>query len=164
MIDQRDFVLSPEIAHSPEKLAEFLTAEMGAAFLESTKYRIEKRSIDARSKQIKVNLRIGFYEKDYDFSLSAQLPSLPKYAKKVLIIGSGPAGLFAAIDFVKKGIKPIVIERGKDVRERRRDLAAINRFNLVDPDSNYCFGEGGAGTYSDAVSYTHLTLPTKRIV
>ena len=157
MIDQRDFVLSPEIANSPENLAEFLTAEMGEAYLASTKYRIEKRSIDARSRQIKVNLRIGFYEKDYDFSLSTQLPSLAKNAKKVIIVGSGPAGLFAAIDLIKKGIKPIVIERGKDVRERRRDLAAINRFNVVDPDSNYCFGEGGAGTYSDGKLYTRST-------
>ena len=154
MIDQKDFVLSPDIAHSPEKLAQFLTAEMGEAYLAACTYRIEKRSIDARSRQIKVNLRIGFYEKGHDFSLSAQLPTLSKDAKKVIIIGSGPAGLFAAIDFVKKGIKPIVLERGKDVRDRRRDLAAINRFNLVDPDSNYCFGEGGAGTYSDGKLYT----------
>jgi len=125
MIDQRDFVLSPDIAHSPEKLAQFLTAEMGVAYLAACSYRIEKRSIDARSRQIKVNLRIGFYEKGHDFSLSAQLPTLPKEAKKVIIIGSGPAGLFASIDFVKKGIKPIILERGKDVRERRRDLAAM---------------------------------------
>ena len=157
MIDQKDFVLSPDIAHSPEKLAQFLTAEMGEAYLAACTYRIEKRSIDARSRQIKVNLRIGFYEKGHDFSLSAQLPTLSKDAKKVIIIGSGPAGLFAAIDFVKKGIKPIVLERGKDVRDRRRDLAAINRFNLVDPDSNYCFGEGGAGTYSDGKLYTRST-------
>ena len=157
MIDQRDFVLSPEIANSPENLAEFLTAEMGEAYLASTKYRIEKRSIDARSRQIKVNLRIGFYEKNHDFSLSTQLPTLAKNAKKVIVVGSGPAGLFAAIDLIKKGIKPIVIERGKDVRQRRRDLAAINRFNLVDQDSNYCFGEGGAGTYSDGKLYTRST-------
>ena len=157
MIDQRDFVLSPEIANSPEVLAEFLTAEMGADFIATTKYRIEKRSIDARSRQIKVNLRIGFYEKEHDFTLSSQLPAVKKNAKKVLIIGSGPAGLFAAIDLIKKGIKPIVLERGKDVRERRRDLAAINRFNIVDPDSNYCFGEGGAGTYSDGKLYTRST-------
>ena len=157
MIDQRDFVLSPEIANSSEVLAEFLTAEMGADFMAITKYRIEKRSIDARSRQIKVNLRIGFYEKEHDFTLSSLLPAVKKNAKKVLIIGSGPAGLFAAIDLIKKGIKPIVLERGKDVRERRRDLAAINRFNIVDPDSNYCFGEGGAGTYSDGKLYTRST-------
>ena len=157
MIDQRDFVLSPDSAHSPDKLASFLAAEMGEAYLAACTYRIEKRSIDARSRQIKVNLRIGFYEEGHDFSLSSQLPSLTKDAKKVIIIGSGPAGLFAAIDFVKKGIKPIVLERGKDVRDRRRDLAAINRFNIVDPDSNYCFGEGGAGTYSDGKLYTRST-------
>jgi len=157
MIDQRDFVLSPDIAHSPEKLTQFLSAEMGSTYLAACTYRIEKRSIDARGRQIKVNLRIGFYEKGHDFSLSSLLPILPKNAKKVIIIGSGPAGLFAAIELVKIGIKPIVLERGKDVRERRRDLAAINRFDIVDPDSNYCFGEGGAGTYSDGKLYTRST-------
>lgn len=157
MIDQRDFVLSPEIAHSAEKLDAFLRSEMGQDFSDQSIYRIEKRSIDARSRQIKVNLRIGFYAKGHDFSLSAILPTLPTTAKTTIIIGSGPAGLFSAIALIKLGIKPIVIERGKDVRDRRRDLAAINRFNIVDSDSNYCFGEGGAGTYSDGKLYTRST-------
>jgi uncharacterized FAD-dependent dehydrogenase len=75
-------------------------------------------------------------------------------SKMVIIVGSGPAGLFAGLRCVELGYKPIILERGKDVRERRRDLAAINKDHLVNPDSNYCFGEGGAGTYSDGKLYT----------
>ncbi|MFX7052434.1 FAD-dependent monooxygenase, partial [Acinetobacter baumannii] len=75
-------------------------------------------------------------------------------AKKVIIIGAGPAGLFAALELILLGIKPIIIERGKDVKARRRDLAALNKEGIVNPDSNYCFGEGGAGTYSDGKLYT----------
>src|SRR5690606_39059141 len=75
-------------------------------------------------------------------------------AKKVIIVGAGPAGLFAALRCIELGLKPIVLERGKDVRARRRDLAAINKDHVVNPDSNYCFGEGGAGTYSDGKLYT----------
>ncbi|MFX5972554.1 FAD-dependent monooxygenase, partial [Acinetobacter baumannii] len=79
---------------------------------------------------------------------------LPNNAKKVMIIGAGPAGLFAALELILLGIKPIIIERGKDVKARRRDLAALNKEGIVNPDSNYCFGEGGAGTYSDGKLYT----------
>src|SRR5690606_24596736 len=75
-------------------------------------------------------------------------------AKPVLIIGAGPAGLFAALQCIENGMKPIILERGKDVKSRRRDLAALNKHGEVDPDSNYCFGEGGAGTYSDGKLYT----------
>ncbi len=159
MLELKDFVVGPEIAHSPELLRAFLISELGTNLLNSCQYRIEKKSIDARSRQIKVNLRIGFYEKEHDFSLEhlAHLPPLSTEAKRVIIVGSGPAGLFAAIRLIQLGLKPIVLERGKDVRERRRDLAAINRFNIVDSDSNYCFGEGGAGTYSDGKLYTRST-------
>jgi uncharacterized FAD-dependent dehydrogenase len=81
-------------------------------------------------------------------------PILPKNAKEVHIIGAGPAGLFAALECIQLGLKPIVLERGKDVRSRRRDLAKLNKEGIVDPESNYCFGEGGAGTYSDGKLYT----------
>ncbi|RXK52269.1 NAD(P)/FAD-dependent oxidoreductase [Aquirufa rosea] len=159
MLDLKDFVVSPEIAHSPALLHEYLISELGTNLLNSYQYRIEKKSIDARNRQINVNLRIGFYEKNHDFSLSqfAQLKPLPTNSTPVIIVGSGPAGLFAALRLIQLGIKPIVLERGKNVRDRRRDLAAINRFNLVDSDSNYCFGEGGAGTYSDGKLYTRST-------
>ena len=74
--------------------------------------------------------------------------------RSVVIIGAGPAGLFAALQLLQQGIRPIIIERGKDIRSRRRDLAALNKLGIVDADSNYCFGEGGAGTYSDGKLYT----------
>lgn len=159
MVEYKDFITSPEIAHSSELLHLFLTAELGSTYLEQSTYRIERKSIDARSRQIKVNLRIGFYPKDYDFTFQQNdpLPKLKANAPKVVVVGSGPAGLFGALELIKLGVKPIIIERGRDVRERRRDLAAINRFNIVNPESNYCFGEGGAGTYSDGKLYTRST-------
>lgn len=161
MPEYKSFIVNPETAHSPELLHQFLLAEVGAKLLNSSHYRIEKKSIDARSRQIKANVKIGFYPLDYDFTFdlnSRKITGILKSnAPTVIIIGSGPAGLFAAITLIKAGIKPIILERGNDVRERRRDLAAINRHNIVNPDSNYCFGEGGAGTYSDGKLYTRST-------
>ena len=159
MVEYKDFITSPEIAHSSELLHGFLSDELGATYLEQCTYRIERKSIDARSRLIKVNLRIGFYPKDFNFSFQQiiTLPLLKSNSPQVVVIGSGPAGLFGALELIKLGIKPIILERGRDVRERRRDLVAINRFNIVNPDSNYCFGEGGAGTYSDGKLYTRST-------
>jgi uncharacterized FAD-dependent dehydrogenase len=156
MIEFRDFVISPEVAYSSEQLHQFLLSELDVNLLNKSQYRIEKISIDARSIHVKANVRIGFYDKNYDFSseLSSKLKILNKNCKRVIVIGSGPAGIFASIKLIEMGIKPIIIERGKNVRDRRRDIAAINRFNIVDADSNYCFGEGGAGTYSDGKLYT----------
>ena len=89
-------------------------------------------------------------------SFTVQYPDV-KDAKTVIIVGAGPAGLFAALQCIELGLKPIIIERGKDVKQRRRDLANINKQGLVNPESNYCFGEGGAGTYSDGKLYTRST-------
>jgi uncharacterized protein len=120
-------------------------------------FHIHKKSIDARGKVIWVNLTVNafidepFYKRQpqsFDFK------NVRQSEKKVIIIGAGPAGLFAALQLIELGIKPILLERGKDVRARRRDLAILNKEGIVNPDSNYCFGEGGAGTYSDGKLYT----------
>lgn len=118
---------------------------------------ILKRSIDARQKAIKINLKVLIFLGDEEFT--EEKATLPDYknvenAPEVIVIGAGPAGLFAALQLIELGLKPIVIERGRDVRGRRRDLKAINLEGIVNPDSNYCFGEGGAGTYSDGKLYT----------
>jgi uncharacterized protein len=120
-------------------------------------FKILRKSIDSRQKIILFNLRvelIGENEKSA-FPLAPRiLQKLPENAHSVHIAGMGPAGLFAAIRLIELGIKPILLERGKDVRSRRRDLAQLNKEHLVNPESNYCFGEGGAGTYSDGKLYT----------
>lgn len=114
-----------------------------------------KRSLDARKPEIKVNLRYEAYvdEIPVQESLPFDLKDVSQ-AKYIHIIGAGPAGLFAALEAIHQGLKPIVFERGKDVKARRRDLAKINKEHVVNPESNYCFGEGGAGTYSDGKLYT----------
>lgn len=113
-----------------------------------------KRSIDARSRNIVVHLQVEAIKKPFVPELpSFHYPDVSK-AAEVIVVGSGPAGLFAALRLIELGFRPIVLERGQDVRSRRRDLAAINKENVVNPESNYCFGEGGAGTYSDGKLYT----------
>ncbi len=118
-------------------------------------WRIRKRSIDARRKPIKINLQIELWLKGEKREVIPPfVPQDVSEEKQIAIIGAGPAGLYAALRAIEAGMKPIIFERGKDVRERRRDLAAINKDHIVNPDSNYCFGEGGAGTYSDGKLYT----------
>jgi len=119
-------------------------------------HKVLKKSIDARSSDVYIQLRLSVW-------INEAMPEEPEFIpgyktvssdKRVLIIGSGPAGLFAALKLIENNIKPVIIERGKDVSQRRRDVAKINRNNPVNPDSNYCFGEGGAGTFSDGKLYT----------
>ncbi len=117
-----------------------------------------RRSIDARSKSPQFKLRTIVYINEAPPKISEVIDfQLVKSNKKVIIVGSGPAGMFAALRFIELGIKPLVLERGKDVQARRHDLKAIQRDDIVNPDSNYCFGEGGAGTYSDGKLYTRST-------
>lgn len=118
-------------------------------------WRIRKRSIDARRRPIKLNLQIELWLKGEKREIIPPfIPQNVQDSKKIAIIGAGPAGLYGALRALEAGLKPIVFERGKDVRDRRRDLAAINKLQIVNPESNYCFGEGGAGTYSDGKLYT----------
>ena len=130
--------------------------EAGISNSEAYYCRVIRRSIDARGRKVlfRLAMEIGALS-DYK-SLSSYEPIYKNVssAKEVIVIGAGPAGLFAAIRLIELGYKPVVLERGKDVRARRRDLAAINKDHIVNPESNYCFGEGGAGTYSDGKLYT----------
>ncbi len=122
-----------------------------------TGYYILKQSIDARAKTIWVNLTVNAFIDEPSIKRETQsfnLKDVSKADKKTVIIGAGPAGLFAALYLIEQGIKPVILERGKDVRARRRDLAVLNKEGIINPNSNYCFGEGGAGTYSDGKLYT----------
>src|SRR5207247_2605243 len=121
-----------------------------------------KRSIDARSKQVKIRIKTEVFINESpppakNFSDLFQFAENISHKPPVVIIGAGPAGMFAALRLIELGLKPVIIERGKDVQNRRRDLAAINKEHVINPDSNYCFGEGGAGTYSDGKLYTRST-------
>ena len=114
-----------------------------------------KKSTDARKRSIKHNLRLEVYTaNDYPKKQDTPTYKLTENSNYVHIIGFGPAGIFAALKCLEHGIKPIVIERGKPVKKRRRDVAQLNRSGIIDPESNYCFGEGGAGTFSDGKLYT----------
>jgi hypothetical protein len=150
--------LTPTDVANEQTILQFAAAALGKSLQHITGYYITKKSIDARSiKQVWINLSLcvfinepfsGRPQNDFHFK-----PVAPT-AKQVVIVGAGPAGLFAALKLIELGIKPIIIERGKNVRDRRRDLATLNKQGIVNPESNYCFGEGGAGTYSDGKLYT----------
>jgi uncharacterized protein len=149
--------VSPEIAANQLLLQQYLSKQIKVGVSDIQQVVVLKRSIDARQKAIKINLKVVIYLQGESFQeTSIALPDYPNVANKqeVIVIGAGPAGLFAALQLIELGLKPIVVERGKDVRGRRRDLKAINRDHIVNEDSNYCFGEGGAGTYSDGKLYT----------
>ena len=117
-------------------------------------FRIVKKSLDARKRSIVYRLKIELLYKEAKTQWTLPNLEVPQNARKVHIIGFGPAGIFAALECLKRGYKPVVIERGKNVKERRRDVAKLSRDGILDPDSNYCFGEGGAGTFSDGKLYT----------
>ncbi len=147
----------------PSEAADELSVKKYIARTEAIKsiaisgYTILKQSIDARGKQAWVNLTLrAFINEPYQQReiSSFSFQDVKKTVKRVIIIGAGPAGLFAALKLIESGIKPIILERGKEVRARRRDLALLNKEGEVNPESNYCFGEGGAGTYSDGKLYT----------
>ena len=157
MKKELQLTLAPEVAYNPQlfKEAALRNAQI-TSDNDQTFVRQVKRSIDARGRNVKINVQAQIFVNESPGSLLDYEPSYKNVhlSKPIIIVGAGPAGLFAALRAIELGVKPIVIERGKDVKARRRDLAAINKEHLVNPDSNYCFGEGGAGTYSDGKLYT----------
>ncbi|RUA07156.1 MAG: FAD-binding protein [Flavobacteriia bacterium] len=148
--------VSPEIAQNDEALKKIFARKSRIPAEEINHVEILKRSIDARHKNIKINLKLKAYIKEAYQEPTFELPDYKDVSNsaEVIVIGAGPAGLFAALKLIEKGIRPILLERGKDVKSRRRDLAAIMKDHRVNEDSNYCFGEGGAGTFSDGKLYT----------
>ncbi len=151
MLKQIELQLSPEAAETPDILSEEIRKLVG----NYTGFIIRRKSLDARKRNVLIRMLVDVYISETLPENGFQLqPQLVSDKRKVVVAGAGPAGLFAAIKLLELGIKPIIIERGKDVRERRRDLALITRQQIVNPESNYCFGEGGAGAYSDGKLYT----------
>jgi uncharacterized FAD-dependent dehydrogenase len=152
--------LLPREAIDPVVIREYIARATGHPISEVTGFQPERRSIDARSRQPHILLTLdAFIGEPFVESIPERIsfPDVSAANRQVLVVGAGPAGLFAALRLIEKGIRPILLERGKDVRSRRRDLAALNKEGIVNPESNYCFGEGGAGTYSDGKLYTRST-------
>ena len=150
--------LFPEEANNPGTVKDYIAESCNVSASAVQGYYITRHSIDARSrKQVWINLIVNaFVNEPYRERVVTRFyfKDVHHADKKVIIIGAGPAGLFAALQLLEKGIKPIIVERGKEVRARRKDLALLNNKGILNEDSNYCFGEGGAGTYSDGKLYT----------
>lgn len=156
MIQEIQLRVLPEIAANEQRVKEFVSREKGINQKDINAVRILKRSIDARQRTIFVNLKVRVYinEIPQDDEYTRTTYRNVEGAKPVIVVGAGPGGLFAALRLIELGLKPIVVERGKDVRERKKDIALISREHTVNPESNYSFGEGGAGAYSDGKLYT----------
>jgi len=156
MINEYQLRVLPQVAASADYLRKYIAEEQGLALSALKAVRILKRSIDARQRTIFVNLKVRAYineqptEDEFEYVDYQDVSQRPQ----VIVVGAGPGGLFAALRLIELGFRPIVLERGKDVHERKKDLANISRTQQVDGESNYCFGEGGAGAYSDGKLYT----------
>ena len=156
MIQEYQLRVLPEVAANEQRIKEYLIQEKGVSARDITATRILKRSIDARQRTIFVNLTVRAYlnelpkEKEYQETVYNDVSDKPQ----VIVVGAGPGGLFAALRLIELGLRPVIVERGKNVRDRKKDLALIGREQTVNPESNYSFGEGGAGAYSDGKLYT----------
>jgi uncharacterized FAD-dependent dehydrogenase len=158
MIKEIELVCLPEQHEDEATLKRLAASALKISPQQISGLKILKRSIDARGRKVVYRMQVRtFINEPYVPEIyKVDYPNVSN-AKPVVIIGAGPAGLFAALQCIQLGLKPIMLERGKDVKQRRRDLANINKQGLVNPESNYCFGEGGAGTYSDGKLYTRST-------
>ena len=156
MINEYQIRVKPEVAAQEDRLKAYLGDEYGLNSGDIKGVRILKRSIDARQRQIYVNLKVRTYVNELPTDDEYQHTEYPNVEGKpqVIVVGAGPGGLFAALRLIELGLRPIVLERGKNVHDRKKDLANISRTQQVDGESNYCFGEGGAGAYSDGKLYT----------
>ncbi|MBO9570733.1 MAG: FAD-dependent monooxygenase [Chitinophagaceae bacterium] len=160
MQQQLTIKLLPSEASSEDTIKQYISQYLSIKKSSVTGYTLLKRSLDARGRQPMYLLTLNtFIDEPFIHRKISKLnlTNVSRSTKKIIIAGAGPAGLFAALTLIEKGIKPVILERGKDVRSRRRDLASLNKEGIINPDSNYCFGEGGAGTYSDGKLYTRST-------
>lgn len=156
MVQEYQIRVQPQIAYNEQSLASYLSKEKGFDIRTINRIRILRRSIDARQRQVMVNLKVSVYINELPQDDEYQRVEYPDVsdAPLVIVVGAGPGGLFGALHLIELGYRPVIVERGKDVRERKKDMAAISRNQCVNPESNYCFGEGGAGAYSDGKLYT----------
>ena len=156
MIQEYQVRVLPQVAANEQSLRSWLADEYGFDVRTVTSVRILRRSIDARQRTIFVNLKVRVYINEQPQDDEYVPVDYPDVSDKpqVIVVGAGPGGLFAALRLIELGLRPIVLERGKDVHERKKDLSQITKTQQVDPESNYCFGEGGAGAYSDGKLYT----------
>lgn len=156
MIEEYQLRVLPQVAYKEESIKQYLAKEKGLDVRTLQHIRVLKKSVDARQRTIFVNLKVRAYINELpqdDEYVHTDYPDV-RNGKPVIVVGAGPSGLFAALRLIEQGLRPIVIERGKNVRERKKDLSLITKTQKVDGESNYCFGEGGAGAYSDGKLYT----------